>query len=307
VKASIIVPNLEPQAVLLPSIQALCSQTVSDYEVLFPAWGLVSREEKAVLKHFEEEYPNFRVVQGGGGRSNSLNKAAETAEGKLLFFVESHCLVDNGWLKRYLDRFNKERVQVSFMGINEVPSDIWTSKLVWRQRTRVVQRIKDGGNYDAFFDLHGSGIRRDFFEGMGFFDPEIPAMAEFEFGARLHQKGVRIYRVPDEEILHFNNRSLSSYEMIVKRQGLDRTRMLRKYGRSFMEKYFPSPNFIRLLPWLGALRIPALCATQVFMAAQHFGFRAFEKSAPGFSEGCFRGYAANCLRYGMLKGLGRRP
>lgn len=303
-KASIIVPNLEPQTILLPSIQALCSQTVSDYEVLFPAWGLVSREERTVLKHFEEQYPNFRVVFGGGNRSSSLNKAVEDSEGKLIFFSESHCVIDNNWLKRYLNRLKNRHAQVSFMTIKEVPSNRWVSKLVWRQRAAVVQKIIDSGSYDAFFDLHGSAVTRDCFEAMGGFDENLPAMAEFEFGARLHEKGIRIFRIPDEQIWHFNNRTLSSYEMIVKRQGLDRMRLLRKHGREFMEKNFPSPNFIRLLPLLNALRFPALCATQVFMAAQYAGFRAFEKSAPALSEKCFRGYAANCLRHGMLKALG---
>ncbi len=302
-KASIIVPNLEPQGVLLPSIQALCTQTVDDYEVILPLFGKVSKEEHVILKHFEEQYPHFRTVKVSGDRSASLNQAVDKSDGKLLFFAESHCIADRNWLKRYLDRHQRKMFKAAFIEIKEVPSNIMVSKLVWRQRYRIIQKLAVDKIYDSFFDLHASCITRDCFFDMNGFSEEMPAMAEFELGARLHQKGIPIYRVPDEQVWHFNNRNLSSYEMIVRRQGVDRTRILLKHGREFMERYFPNPRFVQLLPLLRALRVPCMCAAQVFKLAQNVGFRTFEKSAPALSEKCFRGYAANCLRQGMLKGL----
>lgn len=303
-KASIIVPNLEPQTVLLPSVQAMCAQSVDDFEVIFPLFGEVSREEKVILKHFEEQYENFRVLPVKGSRSASLNQAVDDSDGKFVFFVESHCVIDRDWLKRYLARFNKNKFQASFIAIKEVPSNRWISKCVWRQRADVIRRQKDAGTYDAFFDLHGSCVTRELFDSMGQFC-EVPAMAEFEFGAKLHQKGIPIYRVADEQIWHYNNRTLSSYENIVKRQGSDRVKLLSKHGREFMERYFPSPKLINFLPLLQRFRLPILCTAQAVMLAQSMGLNLFEKVSPALSESCFRGYAANCLRYGMLKELGK--
>lgn len=302
-KASIIVPNLEPQGVLLPALQALCVQTADDYEVVFPFFGKVSKEERVILKHFQEQYPHFRVVKVSGDRSEALNQAVDKSDGKLLFFTESHCLADRNWLKRYLDRYQRKKFKAAFIEIKEVPSNLFVSKQVWRQRYRIIQKLTADKIYDSFFDLHASCITRDCFFDMDGFSEDIPSMAEFELGARLNQKGIPIYRVPDEQVWHFNNRNLSSYELIVERQGIDRTRILSRQGRGFMERYFPSPRFVQLLPFLRTLRLPCMCAAQVFKTAQLLGMYGFEKLSPALSESCFRGYAANCSRKGMLKGL----
>ncbi len=305
-KASIIVPNLEPQGVLLPSIQALCAQTAEDYEVLLPLCGFISEEDKVILKHFEEQYPNFRTVKTQGERSASLNQAAAQADGKMLFFVESHCIVDNNWLKRYYDRIKRKNLQVAFIEIKEVPSNIWVSKCVWRQRADVVKRLKGASHYDYFFDLHSSCITREIFDSMGGFSEDIPSMAEFEFGAKLHQKGIKVHLIPEEKVWHFNNRKLSSYELIVKRQGRDRARMFFRNGRDFNERYFPNPTFIKLLPLLKTFRLPAMCTAQMLLFADWAGFKGLEKISPSLSESFFRKHAANSLRHGILKALGEK-
>jgi len=305
VKASIIVSNIEPHGVLLPSIGALCAQDFrGKFEILFPKMGPITLSQETILKHFEDQYPNFKVIDVPGNRAAMLNEAVRKAKSDLLLFEESHCIMDNNWLSRYIEVFEREKFKAAFVDTKEVPSDCWVFDAVTSQRERIIKWAKVDGSYDSFFDLHSAAITRECFEELGGFSEDVPFLTEFEFGARLHANGIRIFRAPNEAVRHFNSRTLANYGVLIKNQGFNRTKILFTRGENFFQKYFPSKSFVRLLPLLKTFRLPLMALFAGSICGRALCFKACEclrlKTA---ADVVFKKYAASCHRYGMLKGL----
>lgn len=303
-KASIIVSNLEPQGVLLPCISVLCNQDFDDYEVLFTYKGKISLEEQVIIKHYVNLYPHFRVVECSGNRGVALNEAVRQAKGDLIFFVESHCIMDRDWLSRYYSVCQRKKFEVGFMDIKGVDSDCWVSRAVREQRDLVIGRLKETGAYDSFFDLHSSAISKEFFDSIGGFAEDIPSLVEFEFGARVYDAGVKIVKVPKEAVWHFNNSTLKSYERIIVGQGRDRARILQSRGEVFFQKHFPNKTFVDNLSLFRSFRVPLMCASRGMMGFSAFNFKLCESLGYfGGADYSFRKFAAWCHRYGLFKGL----
>jgi hypothetical protein len=308
VKASVIISDVESQGRLLVNMHALCTQDVpaSQYEVILPDLGNFTREEEVILNDFESQYPHFRVLgMPGKNRSQLLNEAARQAKGEILFFIESHCLLHRTWLKDYLEVFKDRKTQIVLGDIRTVPTDSWGGQAEEVQRMRVMRHFDAIGTASSYWDFHNAAITKKLFFEMGGLSEDIPIMAEFELGARVHQRGVPIVR--RGVVWHFNDATLRNYSRVIAAQGADHSRMLSRNGRAFMERYFPSP-FLKLVPLMRFLRIPLLAYTLLMIRAGIVAFYitwglGFRRAA----QACFRSFAANSHRYGRLSTLNERP
>ncbi len=305
-KASIIVSDVDSQGTLLPCIHAICTQDYADkYEVILTDCGNFSKEDKALLTDIEKRYPHLRVLRcPGKNRAALVNEAVKQSYGKILCFIESHCHPDRIWLKRYAELFQKENIQAAAGGVQSVPSDSIVFMAQDNFFYAVRKRLKRYKVNDYYFDFHNSALTRKCFDAMGGFAEELPFGAEFEMGARLHQKGINIRKFPSNSSWHFNENKLINYSRIISGQGKDRTRIRIMHGEDFSSRYFPNPKFDMLIPVLKHARLPAMALLKGFV---YLGMGAVVVcSALRFRKGAqvaFRFFAECSSRYGMVSTL----
>ncbi len=302
-KASIIVSDTNSQGYLLASVICLCNQDFprSEYEILFPDYGNFTKEEKSVLEDFEKEYSNFRLIKGSVNRCSLINKAVKLAKADLILFTESHCLVGRKWVSQYVDAFKSMRVQVAEGPTKLIPDDTFTGQAEVYSRLISEGKMKNLGF--SHFNLHNSAIRKGLFIEMNGLDENFD-LGEYEFSARLRQRGIELYKLKDATVWHSANAGLEAYPERIEEEGSDRTKMLLKHGKKFMEENFPSPTFIKFLPVMIFFRIPLLLATKFLIIISLIGFKVgiiFNlKQVTNFY---FHIIDVNSHRYGKLKAL----
>jgi hypothetical protein len=306
-KASVIISDVNEQGMRLACIQMLCNQHLSrnEYEVLIFTDSAFTPEDETVLGVCRRQYSNLHVVSmPGKNRAELINQAARRAKGELLLFIESHCIADRNWVKRYVDLFRRRKLQAARGDVRTMPSDSWEGIAEEHMRMIVVRNI--GNEVErSYFDFHNSAMTKKCFFGLGGLSERLPILAEFELGARAHLKGIDICRFPECRVWHANNTRLSKYAQVIGEQGREKAWLLKTHGREFVEKYFPAPTLFSFLPWMWLLRIPLLLASRLAMFFAAFGFYVGKMvNSHGVANFYFVIFARNSHRYGMLKGLG---
>jgi GT2 family glycosyltransferase len=306
-KATVIISNLHPEGALVNCVQSACAQSVrpGEYEVILPGLMNVTREERETLKRLEEDHPQFTVLRTSGNRSEAINAAAAQADGKLLLFLESHCITYVDWVAQHIGFFGRNRnARVARGSIQRLPSASRASMFITELNAGITRSISAQGMEPAFLDLHNTSMTKECFREMGGLAPEFPSMSEFELGARLHQRGIPIVRVPQSTVQHVNPVTLSRYAQVVRNHGFNRGRILVKHGPEFMRTYFPNPKLLALLPSMKWARVPLLCGTWCLMHAGLLGFRLAPKP---LTAACGVMATKNALRTGMLQALKEYP
>jgi GT2 family glycosyltransferase len=265
--ASIIISNNEPKALLPLNVHILCRQTFAgEYEVLLPLLQEPPLDDLAILLDFEKRYPHFHIIPIENNRAIALNQAAKMARGKWLFFVESHCVMQDNWLETYL-LFLEARTAVAAVGsIQDLPSNNITSQSEAKNRA-------DSPIFTTpfFFDLHNSALLKETFLKMNGFSPSLPILGEFDLGARLHAQGIPIERFTHSIVLHKNSTSLFTYLITVGRNGEDRMKLIFERDPQFIRNYFPNP-FLNLWRYIKPIRPLFLLAAFFLIGFAQIGF-----------------------------------
>ncbi len=304
-KVSVIVSDVNEQGMRLPCIQMLCNQRFDDYEVIFPDCGIWIPEDRTMIEDFQKQYSHLKVFAiKGKNRAELINEAVKRAKGELLLFIESHCIADRDWVKNYADLFKSKRIQAARGDVNTIPTDSWEGVAEEYMRMIVVRNI--GNEVEkSFFDFHNSAMTKEFFVRLGGLSPNLPILAEFELGARAHQKGIGIYQFEKCKVWHANSTKFSKYAEVIGEQGREKAWLLKMHGREFVAKYFPAPTLFRWLPWMWLVRIPLLLAARIMMSFSALGFNVGRiVNSHSVANFYFVMFARNSHRYGMLKGLG---
>ena len=155
-----------------------------------------------------------------------------------------------------------------------------------------------------YYDCHNGALRKDLYLRLGGFSPELPMLAEFDFGARAFAAGHPIVQYEASCVAHINDSGLSTYAGIIEGQGADRTRLMLMRGPDFLARFFPNPRFLKLLPVLRFFRLPLLAALTarkwmwagLFRALLAVGLRSA-------AQRCFEAFAADSHRRGQIIGL----
>ncbi len=304
-KASVIISDVNEQGLRLPVVQMLCNQDFDDYEVFLASANVFTPEHETMLKDFERQYPHFRMIHApGGNRAEIINKAVKRAKGEILCFIESHCIAHRKWVKMYVDLFKSSKVQAAMGTVNTIPASTFMGKAQESKRLDVVDNLGKLGTVKSFFDFHNSAMRRNTFLELGGLSSYIPIMAEFELGARFRENGGVLHFLPKSVVWHANDSPFWKYGSVISQQGKEKALILRKHGREFIEKYFPAPTFLRLLPLLRFFRLPFMFLTKSLVLFGMFGF--YIGKAVRSQHVCnfyFAMFAKNSFRFGLLRGL----
>ncbi len=306
-KVSVIVSDVNEQGMRLPCIQMLCNQHFDEYEVIFPDGGIWDLEDRTMIEDFQKQYSHLKVFSvEGKNRAELINEAVRRARGELLLFIESHCIADRDWVKNYSDLFKKRRIQAARGDVNTIPTDTWEGIAEEYMRGIIVRRIGSLGTAVSYFDFHNSAMTKKCFVGLGGLSPDLPILAEFELGARAHQKGIGIYQFKTCKVWHANSTRFSKYAEVIGEQGREKALLINKHGKEFVAKYFPAPKLLGMLPLLKVFRLPLLLAVRCAMSFAKLGFYTGKMiNSHDVANFYFVMFANNSYRYGILIGLGQ--
>ncbi|MDH4217486.1 MAG: glycosyltransferase [Candidatus Aminicenantes bacterium] len=185
---SVIVPTFNRASFLLETIHSVFDQdcfqnptSAPPFELLVIDDGSTDNTEEAV-KSLGKEIKYF--FQGHRGVSAARNQGIKLSSGDFIAFLDS----DDLWLK------NKITAQMSFMQAYPKAMVCYTEESWVRNGVLVNARRKHKKYSGWIFDrvlplcllsLSSALFRREVFETVGYFDEELPACEDYDFGIRL--------------------------------------------------------------------------------------------------------------------------
>ena len=247
-KISVIVPSYNSSETIIPCLKSLSEQDFEDdYEII-----VVDSSSDGTEKKISELFPRIKLIHlaektiPGKGR----NIGAGEAEGTILAFTDSDCIVDKKWLKNIWVNIQKNHFIVGGSVTNARPeSAISRAEFYIEFREFSVHSPK---REIRFLPSCNFAIKKDLFASAGGF-PDVRASEDTFFAHKLTRKNHRIYFDPDVKISHLNRNKLKAF--------LKNQYIIGKYA-AVVRKILPMPGgfFVKLpyafpvLPLVRSLR-----------------------------------------------------
>jgi glycosyltransferase involved in cell wall biosynthesis len=126
------------------------------------------------------------------------NRGAEVATGNMFAFIDSDCLVCEGWRDAVDEVMSDEAIHASGSRYDIPEPPHWIEKAWYSKRVRVMTPI----NYINSGNLV---VRREAFKAISGFDESLITDEDYDFGQRLNQNDYRIVEAPQIRAVHLGN------------------------------------------------------------------------------------------------------
>lgn len=186
---SVIIPTYNRAELVARAIRSVLAQTFTDYELLVIDDGSTD-ETAAVVAGFGDRRVRYLRQPRNRGVSEARNRGLREARGEFIAFLDS----DDGWEPAKLaQQIALFRASPSDVGLIYTGAQILTSTGFREERPRhrgailnqLLQRnVIVGGSVNSV-------IRRSAMTAAGFFDPDLPAMEDYDYWLRV----ARFYKV----------------------------------------------------------------------------------------------------------------
>lgn len=177
------------------------------------------------------------------GPAAARNKGVSLASGEVLAFTDADCLPEPGWIGNGVRRLTAEADCAVVGGrVDLLPADPSrpTAGELYDRATYLDQRRHvERSHFAATANLFA---RKSVFDSVGGFDARFPGAAgeDYEWGLRVHAKGLRLVYCDEARVLHPAEGSLAALGRKARRtrEGMDRLRELRGERRSLAAEAF---------------------------------------------------------------------
>ncbi len=194
---SVIIPTYYRYRYLHDLMGMLSRQSVLPLEVIVP--DQTPRQERP--KNFYDEFDERLDIRVMNIEKPSLtaprNRAAETARGEVLLFLDDDIVIGNDFIASHLQVIEDEQVDVVNGAVTL--KEILPEEYPWDVRQMdPVRFFLAAPNYQWEGMMLGlsscnASIKKDVFLSVGGFDENLPRMVDFELGYRLFRSGAKIY------------------------------------------------------------------------------------------------------------------
>ena len=261
---SIIVPCYNEQATIRLLLESLLRQTVParDLEVII-ADGLSTDRTREEVAAFQQEHPGLLVRLIDNPRRiipAALNCALDAAQGRIIIRLDAHSVPAEDYIQRCIEGLDETGAE-NVGGVWEIrpfgegiiakavaaaaahPFGVGDARYRYASSAGFVDTVPFGA------------FRREVFDRFGKFDEALLTNEDYEFNARLRQKGGRVWLDPRIRSIYFARPDLPSLSRQYWRYGFWKWRMLRNYPRTLRWRQALPPVFVLSL---AALLIAAL-------------------------------------------------
>jgi len=269
--ASVVVNNHNYGRFLAEAVESALEQTHPQTEVVVVDDGSTD-QTRAIAANFP-----VRVVPTAGrvGPAAARNLGARTAEGDLLFFIDSDVMVRPDTVSRIVAAFEGPDlegligVQAADMRHRDLVSQY---KNLWMRWTYCRRR----GEVPLFYTT-AAAIRRDAFLRAGGFDQAYatPNVEDTAFGQKLARLGIRVCIDPELEVEHVRRYSLAGLLRTDFARAVSLTRLKLRERRELAHNNTSVPlRYMASVP-LATLGVPALIAGAALGSAAAAGAGGF--------------------------------
>jgi glycosyltransferase involved in cell wall biosynthesis len=221
---SVVIPSYNHEAFVGDTIKSILSQSYPEFEIVVTDDGSRDRTPD-VIRAFTDRRINLEVLDRNCGASTAVNSAIRRSRGTYVCFLAS----DDYFLPGKLDK------QAAFLSSNSSVAAVFGLPQFIDERgatlsphstfnrdvfkTPFKEGLRSRAQWLRHFFFHGNClcqptamIRRAVLDDVGFFDPRLANLPDFDFWVRLCMRH-EIYVIPEEltamRILH-NNRNMSA-------------------------------------------------------------------------------------------------
>lgn len=263
VKVSVIIPTFNSARTIencVSSIRENSSQHA--YEVIIADAGSVDETLEIARPYVD------RVLTGKPGRINR-NIGVETAQGEIVCFTDSDCIVPTDWIDKLVDglvRLHRGDKMVVGVGGGSVlhlenPSPMEFAVIKAMNSPLVSFKARNLAVYKEEREvLHNPPMNSAYFkwavEKVGGFQEEYGYGAEdLELDAKLTDQGYRLYYLPEVTIWHEHWAGFKKFIRQMYKLGIGRVRVGRKFKKYFQFHHY-GPIFLCLMTFSPLLFIP---------------------------------------------------
>lgn len=226
-KVSVVVCSYNGAATLRECLDSLMRVDYPDYEVILVDDGStddtcdIARDYPSVIYHRQKNH----------GLSVARNVGARLAQGEIVAYTDSDCVVDEHWLRYLVDAMQDQRVE-AIGGPNITPeSDGWIAKCIAASPGNPSHVMLDDRHAEHVPGCN-MAYRRDTLLGLGGFDPQFrQAGDDVDMCWRLLDADLPIGYAPGAMVWHHRRATVGAY-----------ARQQKGYGRSEAMVHFKHPQ-----------------------------------------------------------------
>lgn len=209
-KASIIIPAHNSEKTIKQTIRSITSQNFfnnKDYELIVVDDGSTDNTSEIANSL------GAKVILGShGGPSEARNLGVSSSKGKILIFIDSDCIAENGWLKWITEGFSEKSVGAvgGPYSKNDLSEDFSTqflnTEMNWRFSNIKRKYVSGHGSYNL-------AVRRSVFLQVGGFNKNYNqhATEDWEFTSRIVEAGHKILFERNATVMHHHRIKFSKY------------------------------------------------------------------------------------------------
>lgn len=283
VDVSVVIPALNTVETLEKCLASIKTNTSKyECEIIVVDAGSTDESLEIAKKHAD------KVLNGVPSRINR-NKGIENAEGDIICFTDSDCIVPEKWIDRLVDgllRLNKKDNKVVGVGGANIPflespslEELAISKAM--RSPFISFKARNTAIYDKEQEvLHNPPINSACFkwaiEEVGGFREEPGYPEDLDLDAKIIAKGYKLYYLPDLLVHHKHKSSFEKFARQMEDFGRKRLRVNREH-KNISRFYHYGPLILYLMLYSPLLFIPISMAlvNALYMSLKERDFRLF--------------------------------
>jgi glycosyltransferase involved in cell wall biosynthesis len=262
VKISVIIPNLHSPIVDQTLDSVLRQEIDLPYEVI-----VVGQDKYKLV----ERYKKVQLIQTPQpvGAAEARNIGIRQAKGEWLFFIDSDCITQPGWMQAFAEEF-KAGWQVVGGGVITPEEPFWL--MVYNLSMFYGELASQPRKVRKFMPTLNLAVHRQVTEKVGLMDETLPRGQDIEWTSRMTLGGFKLLFKPEAVIKHLPERkNLKSLREYVRKSGYYMIRVRKRYPKIFnTPQILNHPLAWRLLAPLIAGTITAKIFIQTREVRQHW-------------------------------------
>jgi glycosyltransferase involved in cell wall biosynthesis len=228
---SVIVPAFNYGPLIGQTLESLLNQTYSNWECLVIDDGSMDNTPHIVRSYCTSEPRIKYYYQSNSGLSSARNTGIKYSKGRYIQFLDADDLLEKRKLEhhvRYLE--NNREVEIVYGGVRyfktESPDERKYS--MFKNDKRWMPEVSGAGEdiftallYDNIMVVSSPLLRRLVVDGVGYFDTNIDALADWDYWIRCASAGFRFQYLECEEtlsLIRWHQDSMSQNSMKMKKQ-----------------------------------------------------------------------------------------
>ena len=218
-KVSFIIPVLNGEKYIEGCLKSIMREMDEIDEIIVVDNGSTDNTLKVV-----RQYEKTRILQFPGVTIAALrNRGAEVSNGDILAFIDSDCLLNNGWRSTVESVMSDETIKAtgSFYDI-PLPAN-WVERAWWSLKRHAETKVH-------YIPSGNLAIRKDAFEAVSGFNEELITDEDTDIGARLNKMGFVMLETSLVGVVHLGN--AKTLREFIKKERWHSTSMLRTISLS---------------------------------------------------------------------------